>query len=51
MNYLEEIKEVARTCILPNGDGIDVTTQLWLEDLIEQIEDYEPYLGWCNVGG
>ena len=49
MEYIEEIKEVARTCILPNGDHIDVITQLWLEDLIERID--EPYFGWCDVEG
>ena len=46
IEYIEEIKEVARTCILPNGDHILVTTQLWLEDLIERID--EPYFGWCG---
>lgn len=31
---LKEIKEVAKTGILPDGDHIGVATTMWLEDLL-----------------
>ena len=35
---LAEIKEVENTSSLPNGDVIDVTTALWLVELIQTFE-------------
>ena len=34
MNIIDEIKKVAESGILPDGDHINIPTQLWLEDLI-----------------
>jgi len=33
-NIIDEIKKVIETSILPDGDHINLSTQLWLEDLI-----------------
>jgi len=35
---LEELKEVKDSGILPDGDGIDISTMLWLEKLVQKAE-------------
>lgn len=35
----EEIKEVAKTGILPDGDHINTPTQMWLEDLSSRLAE------------
>ena len=34
MNIIDEIKKVIETGILPDGDHVNIPTQMWLEDLI-----------------
>jgi len=34
MNTIDEIKKVAESGILPDGDHVNISTQMWLEDLI-----------------
>ena len=37
---VKEIKDVAETGILPDGDHLDhISTILWLEDLIQYVEN------------
>lgn len=35
---LSKLKEVKNSGILPDGDGIDISTMLWLERIIEKAE-------------
>jgi len=39
---LKELKEVAETAILPDGDGINIPTMMWLERIIKKTEDPKP---------
>jgi len=33
---LESLKEVAESGLLPDGDGVDIPTMLWLERLVQE---------------
>ena len=35
---LDEIKEVEKSSTLPDGDGLNIPTSLWLEELIQTFE-------------
>jgi len=37
---IEEIIEIAKTGYLPDGDGVNESTRLWAEDIVNRIEDH-----------
>jgi len=37
---IDEINEIAKTGFLPDGDGVNESTRLWAEDVVNRIKDH-----------